>query len=50
MHQLAETFYDLLALLETGHTDSQISDTLGFPVDVIAQWRADAALDITQDF
>lgn len=36
-------------MLETGYNDDAISQELGFSVDVVATWRADAGLDIVDD-
>jgi hypothetical protein len=44
MSKMSETFYDLLEMLEQGYSDQEIADELGFSVEAIAVWRADAAL------
>ena len=41
MSEINEVFYELLALLEDGLTDQEISEETGFPAEVIAVWRAD---------
>ena len=44
MSKMSEVFYDLLEMLEQGRSDQEISDELGFPVEAVAIWRADAGL------
>lgn len=50
MGKISDLFYELLEMLEKGQTDQEISDELGFPVPVIATWRADACLDLEQEY
>jgi hypothetical protein len=41
---MSEIFYNLLEMMEQGATDQEIADELGFSIDAIAVWRADAGL------
>ena len=49
MSRMSTIFYDLLEMMELGHSDEMIADATGFPVDAIKTWRADAELTPVED-